>query len=232
MMSSQSDRSIRISEISSSTTKEQLVITIQKTIALEPAKQKKKLFGFASSSTPLPTEPNVIVSLAPQFCTQFGTATFTSPKDKKKALQSKAGGCWICDDVFDGITVLHSGSKPDLDIIAVHGLNGNAMDTWTAIGDARPVMWLRDLLPHTQPFGNSRIMTFGYNSKWADKRCLSGLSEWSDDLLDRVCSVRTMEEVSIAVFRCFLSCSSCLAIAVICRHCDLLQIHRLRLPRT
>jgi hypothetical protein len=205
-MPSQSDRSIRISEISSSTTKEQLVITIQKTIAPEPAKQKKKLFGFgfgsgsSSSSNPLSTEPNIIVSLAPQFCTQFGTATFTSPQDKKKALQSKAGGCWFCDDVFDGITVLHAGSKPDLDIIAVHGLNGNAMDTWTATGDARPVMWLRDLLPHTQPFGNARIMTFGYNSEWADKRCLSGLSEWSDDLLDRVCSVRTMEEVSIAVF--------------------------------
>jgi hypothetical protein len=56
-------------------------------------------------------------------------------------------------------------------------------------------MWLRDLLPQTVPFANSRIMTFGYNSKWADKKCLSGLQEWSNDLLDRVCSVRTTAQV-------------------------------------
>jgi hypothetical protein len=58
-------------------------------------------------------------------------------------------------------------------------------------------MWLRDLLPTTTPFDQARIMTFGYNSKIVDKSSLSGLKEWADDLLSRLSSVRTSDEVSM-----------------------------------
>ncbi|WEW61987.1 hypothetical protein PRK78_007487 [Emydomyces testavorans] len=46
------------------------------------------------------------------------------------------------------------------DIVAVHGLRGHAINSWT---DAETkVMWPRDLLP--QVFPNARIMTYGYPS--------------------------------------------------------------------
>ena len=48
-------------------------------------------------------------------------------------------------------------------IVAVHGLGGHAMATWTH--DSTGKLWLRDFLPHTIP--NARIMTFGYDSRVA-----------------------------------------------------------------
>lgn len=47
-------------------------------------------------------------------------------------------------------------------LVAVHGLNGDAFETWTH--KESKVMWLRDLLPEELP--NVRIMTYGYNSKF------------------------------------------------------------------
>jgi hypothetical protein len=46
-----------------------------------------------------------------------------------------------------------------LDVVALHGLNGNAYTTWTNKHDK---LWLRDLLPRSLP--GARIYTFGYNS--------------------------------------------------------------------
>lgn len=78
-------------------------------------------------------------------------------------------------------------------ICAVHGLNGNAFDTWAS----GSIMWLRDLLPLTPPFDRARMMTFGYNSTINDRGNLSGLREWAEDLLQQLNSVRTSEEVCI-----------------------------------
>ncbi len=44
-------------------------------------------------------------------------------------------------------------------VVAVHGLNSNAIHAWT---HEKKVMWLEDLLPEQLP--NARIMTYGYNS--------------------------------------------------------------------
>ncbi|KEZ46772.1 hypothetical protein SAPIO_CDS0062 [Scedosporium apiospermum] len=51
-----------------------------------------------------------------------------------------------------------------IDIIAVHGLNGDSMNTWTHFpGRGKPsTMWLRDLLPEKLP--SSRVMTFQYDA--------------------------------------------------------------------
>lgn len=80
-------------------------------------------------------------------------------------------------------------SRPS--ICVVHGLNGNAFDTW-ATGD---VMWPRDLLPKTEPFDNARIMTFGYNSVWNDSQSLAGSREWSKYLLSDIRDVRCTDVV-------------------------------------
>lgn len=60
-----------------------------------------------------------------------------------------------------GVFQLYEGEDPQVDIVAVHGLNGDAYNTWTTkVGTC----WLKDskLLP--KAVKNSRIMTFGYNA--------------------------------------------------------------------
>jgi hypothetical protein len=55
-----------------------------------------------------------------------------------------------------------SGSKNyEVDIIAVHGLNGDAFSTWRHQPDG--TLWLRDLLPEFLP--GCRVYTYGYPSK-------------------------------------------------------------------
>ena len=75
-------------------------------------------------------------------------------------------------------------------ICAVHGLGGNAFDTWMATSK----MWLRDLLPHSTPFDESRIMTFGYDSTLFNKKSNDRIRDWADELLKQVSYVRNTEE--------------------------------------
>lgn len=46
-----------------------------------------------------------------------------------------------------------------LDVIALHGLNGDAFDTWT---NKNKQMWLKEFLPRSLP--GARVYTFGYDS--------------------------------------------------------------------
>lgn len=68
----------------------------------------------------------------------------------------------------DGLELLYSpdscaSSKRSIsavDIIAVHGLNGNANKTWT---HPNGKLWLKDFLPTALP--GARIFTYGYDAK-------------------------------------------------------------------
>ena len=62
-----------------------------------------------------------------------------------------------------GLEELYKGSNPLVDIIAVHGLNGHPLNTWTKHDSKR--CWLRDLLP--SHLRQSRILTYGYNANVA-----------------------------------------------------------------
>lgn len=88
--------------------------------------------------------------------------------------------------------------KASCSICAVHGLNGNAFDTWVADSNNRATMWLRDLLPASVPFNKARIMTFGYSSQLSDRRNLSGIHDWSHQLLECLSNVRLSEKVNAA----------------------------------
>ncbi|RSL62603.1 hypothetical protein CEP54_005629 [Fusarium duplospermum] len=83
-------------------------------------------------------------------------------------------------------------AKVDMDICAVHGLGGNAIDTWTASDNG--LMWLRDYLPSLEHFSNSRIMTFGYDSDLRDQKSVAGLENWAELLIHCISEVRTSEE--------------------------------------
>ena len=47
-------------------------------------------------------------------------------------------------------------------LIAIHGLNGDPVNTWTH--KETGVMWLGDVLPEVLP--RARIMTYGYNANF------------------------------------------------------------------
>ncbi|MCJ1462954.1 hypothetical protein MMC07_001558 [Pseudocyphellaria aurata] len=61
-----------------------------------------------------------------------------------------------------GITELYSGEDPVVDIVAVHGLNGHALRTWTS--ENSQLSWLsdKDMLPKV--VSNVRILTWGYDA--------------------------------------------------------------------
>ncbi|KAI9452030.1 Alpha/Beta hydrolase protein, partial [Russula earlei] len=56
-------------------------------------------------------------------------------------------------------------------IIAIHGLDGHAFNSWTANG----VMWLRDLLPEQVP--DARVLLYGYNANLVKDASRSRIKE-------------------------------------------------------
>lgn len=74
-------------------------------------------------------------------------------------------------------------------IIAVHGLNGHAFNTWAM--KKTNVMWLRDFLPRQIP--EARIMTYGYNSKVSDSIANGSFRDFSVALLNSIDLIRTKE---------------------------------------
>ncbi|KAG5818438.1 hypothetical protein H9Q74_007409 [Fusarium xylarioides] len=126
----------------------------------------------------------------------IGTVSFESEILKVEALdrhEKDKKSCWkdwVVEHNFGEVTVLYEGPDAKFDICAVHGQDGNAMDTWTA-GNGK--MWLRDLLPEHENFKNSRIMTFGYDSDLTDKITVMGLNDWAATLLRSLDEVRTGE---------------------------------------
>ncbi|OJD27088.1 hypothetical protein ACJ73_01528 [Blastomyces percursus] len=88
----------------------------------------------------------------------------------------------------EGLTTLwplkYDSSKINLDVVAIHGLNGGSMSTWSR----NDKLWLRDFLPSTFP--SARIMTFGYNANlFAD--CASGrITDFANNLIAMLAAER------------------------------------------
>ncbi|KAK4225626.1 Alpha/Beta hydrolase protein [Podospora fimiseda] len=55
--------------------------------------------------------------------------------------------------------------KANVDIVFVHGVNGDKVDTWTWKDGNPHMFWPQKLLPDTLP--KARILSFGYNAKFA-----------------------------------------------------------------
>ncbi|KAB5528100.1 hypothetical protein GE09DRAFT_975274 [Coniochaeta sp. 2T2.1] len=62
-----------------------------------------------------------------------------------------------------GLTTLYTPETPAAaDLVFVHGLNGDAQNTWSRDGDSS--FWPREWLPKDEAFREVRIHTFGYSS--------------------------------------------------------------------
>ncbi|KAJ5626814.1 tetratricopeptide and DUF676 domain protein [Penicillium herquei] len=85
-----------------------------------------------------------------------------------------------------GITVLSprpqstANDQVNVDIVLVHGLNGDAFSTWT-VEKPKRCFWPGDLLPPLLP--NARIMTFGYNANLFHESVDGRIAEFAENLL-------------------------------------------------
>ncbi|RYC80265.1 hypothetical protein BFJ63_vAg16850 [Fusarium oxysporum f. sp. narcissi] len=137
------------------------------------------------------------------FCLQnghpVGTVSFSNETLKNEALarhkkdKTSRWKDWTVEDNFKGITILYEAPDAEVDICAVHGLGGNAIDTWTA-NNGR--MWLRDFLPVSNHFKGSRIMTFGFDSDLTDRSTVMELENWAETLLLSLNEVRTTDKAT------------------------------------
>lgn len=76
-------------------------------------------------------------------------------------------------------------TSKNVDVVAVHGLQGDVFKTWT---HENGTLWLRDLLPAKVP--SARIMTFGYDSTWAFSKSVANIGDIALDLLNRLATQR------------------------------------------
>lgn len=71
-------------------------------------------------------------------------------------------------------------------VIAVHGLNGDRVRTWTEPASGK--LWLRDFLPRDIP--RARVMTFSYNAKAAFQNSVADIEDHARDLLRSLVETR------------------------------------------
>ena len=77
-------------------------------------------------------------------------------------------------------------------IVAVHGLNGDAVKTWTS--KKTGAFWLRDYLP--ADIKDARVMNYAYNADFAFGNTVADIVDSAKDLLNCLIDKREQEEVS------------------------------------
>ncbi|KAL1836742.1 hypothetical protein VTJ49DRAFT_4717 [Mycothermus thermophilus] len=72
----------------------------------------------------------------------------------------------------------------NLDVVAVHGLNGERIRSWTRKDPEtnEETLWLRDMLPQEMP--RVRAMTFGYNASVVGNTSVNGIRDNARSLLE------------------------------------------------
>lgn len=79
-------------------------------------------------------------------------------------------------------------------IVAVHGLGGDSIKTWTH--PKSNAFWLKDFLPEQLP--DARIMTFSYNATMAFGKSASDVIDHAKGLLSSLVDKREESEVRIS----------------------------------
>src|SRR5947207_901591 len=82
------------------------------------------------------------------------------------------------------------GTRFHVDVIAMHGLNGDCERTWTHKPSG--TFWLRDLLPHDLP--GARIYSYAYDSRIFGKSVMN-VNDFARNLLAVIVRERDSEEV-------------------------------------
>ncbi|MCJ1385543.1 hypothetical protein MMC17_008666 [Xylographa soralifera] len=198
MWKSESETSFRIKGLPSTLTKEELDTCINELVEADC-----KISGFIEKLKRreiLKKRSHWVTRTSVALQGRFRLSTISCPsKSHKHRLMKLASRRedWKKTDIgdsFSGITVLHCPPEPSIDICIVHGINGNAIDTFAKKHESyqeEPIfMWLRDLLPEEDDLKDARTMTYDYNSKLFDRKDTSVLNDWASDLLDEIDKLR------------------------------------------
>jgi hypothetical protein len=92
----------------------------------------------------------------------------------------------------DGAAIEPARKRYHIDIVAVHGLGGDAYKTWT---HENGKLWLRDFVPDELP--GARIFSYGYNSAFVFSRETGTLRDYARGLLENIRLVRMSPGVSV-----------------------------------
>jgi hypothetical protein len=90
-----------------------------------------------------------------------------------------------------GIEVLVDGSEPIVDIVVLHGLDGDPRASFSATIGGVDICWLQhpDMLPAALP--NARIVAFGYDVKTKSKNIsVATLKDHADGLVQDLMRLR------------------------------------------
>ena len=96
-----------------------------------------------------------------------------------------------------GLEILHPLSSDSrvqtlvVDIVAVHGLNGDSRQTWTA--PKSKAFWLKDYLPNDVK--GARVMTFSYNAGIVFGNTTASIKDHATKLLGLLLDQREGDEV-------------------------------------
>lgn len=82
------------------------------------------------------------------------------------------------------------GDEYSVDIVAVHGITGDALNTWT---DGNGKLWLRDFLPNDLP--GIRVFSFGYPAEVFCSLGTGNFDTYSRALLEALKGQRRGDEV-------------------------------------
>ncbi|KAH0541634.1 hypothetical protein FGG08_003924 [Glutinoglossum americanum] len=113
---------------------------------------------------------------------QTATLLFNPPSDEPTSGPGVIDDTISVDSGFIGFTPLYVPTGPvAADVIAVTGLAAHAIGSWS---HSRDRMWLRDYLPKDIP--NVRVITYGYLSQLQGSMSRNILSNFSNDLTERM----------------------------------------------
>ena len=98
---------------------------------------------------------------------------------------------WILTSVYPQRATTNAYLFYDFSVVAVHGLGGDAIDTWTH--PESNAFWLKDFLPQQVP--GARILTFGYNAAAAFSDSTAEVIDHAKSLLASLVDKREEAEV-------------------------------------